>query len=299
MSDLDCALWKQIIHIVQNQNRPFCNLDFVPKFVLEGKEFKISTGTFRNKVSDLLKNGKLEVVYYSPQAFYTLKGVNFAKPMTGHHAGVIYPYHQGDRRLLNDPVYRIIQNLPLGKRSLHNIHIRFEVNGIWSIMSSSYNTEPMSNDIQLHPWPWKIRDLDVKVTVHPTDTVTVVIGCSFCPVVVDLNGVIRLSNALSTVQERLHNILSRCGSSDGSTISVLPDPMTWTVTMWHFGADGLITYEGEKFFTSWEVGQHALITTYAKDWKDGKTRIRIEKQEYPKKSLAYALEEKLNTSRGP
>jgi hypothetical protein len=36
-----------------------------------------------------------------------------------------------------------------------------------------------------------------------------------------------------------------------------------------------------------------LITAYTKDWKDGTTRIRIEKQEYPKKSLAEALEEKL------
>jgi hypothetical protein len=60
-------------------------------------------------------------------------------------------------------------------------------------------------------------------------------------------------------------------------IFAIPDHMTWTVTMWHFGADALITYEGQKIYTSWEVGQHALITAYAKDYKDGKSRI--EKQE--------------------
>jgi hypothetical protein len=43
----------------------------------------------------------------------------------------------------------------------------------------------------------------------------------------------------------------------------------------------------------WEVAQHALIIVYSKDWKDGKSRVRIEKQEYPQKSLAEALEEKL------
>jgi hypothetical protein len=33
-------------------------------------------------------------------------------------------------------------------------------------------------------------------------------------------------------------------------------------------------------------------------WKDGKRRIRIEKQEDPKKSLADALEEKLGVNSG-
>ena len=44
-----------------------------------------------------------------------------------------------------------------------------------------------------------------------------------------------------------------------------------------------------------EVAQHALITVYSKgkDRKDGKSRDRIEKQEYPQKSLAEALEAKL------
>ena len=67
--------------------------------------------------------------------------------------------------------------------------------------------------------------------------------------------------------------------------------------MRHFGVDSAITYIGEKFYASWGVGQHALITVYSKDWKDGKSRVRIEKQEYPQKSLAEALEEKLYSVR--
>ena len=35
----------------------------------------------------------------------------------------------------------------------------------------------------------------------------------------------------------------------------IPNHMNWTVTMWHFGADALVTYEGEKIYTSWEFGQ--------------------------------------------
>jgi hypothetical protein len=60
--------------------------------------------------------------------------------------------------------------------------------------------------------------------------------------------------------------------------------MSWIVTMWHFGADATITYTREKFYAS-------------KDGKDGKSRVRIEKQEYPQKSLAEVLEEKLYSVR--
>ena len=88
MSELDCALWKRITQIVQAESRPFCNLDFVPEFQLEGKKFKIAAGTFRNKVSNLVNDGKLDVVCYSPQAFYTLKGIESQTSMTCYHTGV-------------------------------------------------------------------------------------------------------------------------------------------------------------------------------------------------------------------
>ena len=49
----------------------------------------------------------------------------------------------------------------------------------------------------------------------------------------------------------------------------------------------------KNFQCTWEVGQNALIRAYTKDFRNGKTRIRLERQEYPRKSLAYAIEEKL------
>jgi hypothetical protein len=308
LSELDNALWKRISQIVQTENRPFSYVDFVPSFIVDGQNYTIAYGTFRNKMSKMLKAEKVEVVYSSPQAFYTLKGVKSETAMTGDHTGVSVsvlpsppPLHSQlqRHRLANDPVYRIIQNLPFSQRTLHDIHLRFEVQGIWSIISSQYEPNPMSKDIQLRPpWPWKIRDFDIKVTVHSTDTVGVDIGCSYRPVVVDVSGVIRLSNALCTVQERLSNIISYGSGSvaDASTICIIPDHMSWTVTLWHFGMDALCTYAGDKFYVSWEIAQHALVTVYSKDWTDGKSRIRIEKQEYPKKSLAEALEEKLNAN---
>lgn len=252
----------------------------------------------------MLKAGKIQLVCYSPQAFYTIKEQESTEPMTGYHTGVVLsPLNQQRyRHISNDPVYRIIQNLPLGQRSLHDIRLSFKVNGIWSILASHYEPDPGNNGIRLQPWPYKIRDLDIMMTVQPTDTVSIVIGCSFCPVAVDIHGVVRLSEALAIVRERLSKLIEECTNNSHKKTSdtlnpAIPDHMSWTVTMWHFGADALITYEGEKIYTSWEVGQYALITAYS-DWKDGKKRVRIEKQEYPKKSLADALEEKLAANGG-
>jgi hypothetical protein len=295
MSDLDSALWKRITQIVPNENRPFSFKDFVPSFEVDGKCYSISPGTLRNKFSTMLKAKKIRVLYYSPQAFYTINGVEFEKSITDDRTGVPAFPEQGNnyRRLTNDPIYRIIQNMPFGKRALHDVHLRFEVRRIWSSISSQHKPNPRSKDIRLSPSAWKIKNLDIIVTVHPTDTVSVVIGCSYCPIAIDLYGVIRVSSALFVVHERLCNMIFRSTSS-GCASSDVPDPSTWIVTLWHLGRDSLTTFSGDKFNVSWEVAEHALVTAYCKEWKHGETRVRIEKQEYPRKSLPEALEEKLN-----
>jgi hypothetical protein len=299
MSEVDDAMRKHINHLIFEECRPFSYCDFLT-FKLDGKEYRMSHGTFRNKVSKM-KTGEIEIAYYSPQAFYTLKGVQFAKPMTGNHTGVLLSQSQ-QPHLKNDPIYRIIQNLPLGKRALHDIHLKFEVNGIWRLISSNSalqpQPDPVSKDIRLTTW--MMEDLAITAAINSTDTVSIVVGCSYAPIAVDINGVIRLSNVLAVVEERLSNLIDDYAkvndSGRGYSKLSIPNHNGWIVTIWHFGADALSTYSGEKFFASWQVGQNALITGYSKDMKDGKTRIRLERQEYPTKSLAEALEEKLNAA---
>jgi len=147
-----------------------------------------------------------------------------------------------------------VEVVELGQRALHDIRLRFEVKGMYDIFSSQYKKSLNSNDIPLPRWT--INDLEIIATVHSTDTVSIVIACSFCPVAVDVNGVVILSNALATTKERISNLANSMS---------IPDHMSWIVTMRHFGVDSTITYIGEKFYASWEVGQHALITVNSKD----------------------------------
>ena len=78
---------------------------------------------------------------------------------------------------------------------------------------------------------------------------------------------------------------------------VVPDHGSWIVTMWHFGGDSITEYTSDKFCVTWNVGENALVRAYTKDMKEKGKRIRLERQEYPDKNFADAIEEKLNPLR--
>src|SRR5215469_9897505 len=74
-----------------------------------------------------------------------------------------------------------------------------------SVYTGSFKIDSFSKDIRLPPW--EIRGFSIKTTVHKSDTVSVIVGASFRPIAVDLNGIIRFSNALTSVEERLTNLI--------------------------------------------------------------------------------------------
>jgi len=106
---------------------------------------------------------------------------------------------------------------------------------------------------------------------------------------------------LTSVEERLSNLIQEASMSSTATgiqddgHLLVPDHMGWIVTMWHFGVDGLTEYAGERFECMWEVAANVIIRAYTKDFRNGK-HIRLEKQEYPRRSLVCAIEEKLNST---
>jgi hypothetical protein len=120
--------------------------------------------------------------------------------------------------------------------------------------------------------------MEAKTVVHHSDTVSVIISCSIKPVVVDHEGLIRLSNILTSVEERLLAFVTGCHHTITQLQEILiPNHNSWIVTMWHFGTDSLSEYAGEKFEMTWEDGEHALLRIYSKDMKDG-NGIRIRKE---------------------
>jgi hypothetical protein len=278
LTKLDDAMGEQMAYIVLSETRPFSYRDFL-KFKVNDNEHTMDHGTFRNKISKLKKAGNVELCYYSSCAFYTLKGHKFGKPMTPDRMGV----H-------NSPLYKMLQDLPFDKQSIHDIRLTLEVPNIWKTFSVNpefYKNEA-NQDIAVPTW--HEENSLVRIYVHKTDKISIIISCSVSPIPLTYKGTIRFFNLLVRAEEKLRNIVDN--NSQTKSWITIPDYKNWIVVMWHFGRDALQQYTGEKFSITVEDTQNVLARIYSKDFNN-KRRIRIEKQEYPKKTVIDAIEEKL------
>jgi hypothetical protein len=108
------------------EKRPFCFRDFLD-FDVDGKRYSMTHGTFRNKISTLIKNGDVQWQFSSGLAIYSLKGINFTRPkreMTANRTVV------SSVSSLSSVLF--IQSLPADKHALHDIRFRFRVDNIWT-----------------------------------------------------------------------------------------------------------------------------------------------------------------------
>jgi hypothetical protein len=156
-----------------------------------------------------------------------------------------------------------IDSLPVDKHALHDIRFRFKVDNIWTVIAT-YHPElrpnEVSKDISLEPIV--THDLTIKTTIHHTDTVSVMVACSLNPVAADIKGLVRLSNALTRVEERLLRYIECAHPSLSLSSSSIPDHESWIVTMWHFGHNSPNEYTNKEFEVAWEDGQNALMRIY-------------------------------------
>lgn len=286
-------------HITYQDHRPFTYMDFL-EFSVNGEKCSVAYGTFRNKIRTIFKD-EVEVLYYSPMASYTLKGSPIANSVTDTHTGdtmdttdTIDILDQNSpnainkyAHICNHPVYKGIKNLPWSKRSIHDIRLRFEIPKIWNYLLSNNYTISNSNNQSIDLFDEEENNIKFYVNVYKSNTISVSLGCSFFPIEIDIHGIMRLWNTLAIIEERLRSKIY----CDTFTI---PNHKRWTVTMWHFGRDALISYSGERYTVEFGLAKEMLFRIYTKDWSNGKKKVRIEKQEYPMKAIQDAIEDKLS-----
>jgi len=233
-------------HLCIIEQRPFSYIDFL-EFKVDGNSYRMTHGTFRDKISILMKRGKVGWICDSPQGFYIIKGSeqNLNSVITDDHTGVNHHNHRimnqsrdlvneilfddgsirpkNPRIITNNPLYKYVRSIPFGQRSIHDIRLRFEAHGIWNkvftLLSSEVNggyeinksnlqglkIENRSKDISFSPV--EIDNLYINVRIHKTDKVSVIIGCSHTPVVLDVEGIQRLSKVLSLIQMELTRLV--------------------------------------------------------------------------------------------
>ena len=211
-SDLENAMLKNMKKIVYEDSRPFSFFDFIG-FEIDGKPYSASRGTIRNKFSKFVKEKKIEFCYNDVVAFYTLAGKQFGKNklMTPNHTDTsnstnIINYSTDKRSLIKSirqhPLYNLIQYIPFGQRSIHDLHLTFEAKGLWSYLSTlehfKQRTDSQNKSISFGYFPIE-KHLAINVKVQNTDTVNVTVKCSTNPKILDPHTIMRLTEGLTRV----------------------------------------------------------------------------------------------------
>jgi hypothetical protein len=267
---LSHAMKVRMAEIAIIENRPFSCKDFL-HFEANGQSYDMGPGTIRNKFMEFKRKNIIKLAYNSGIAFYTIPGKVFNKSdmITPNHVGVSTVTTV--RNVINDsllkqtPIYRWLKNRPTEKQALHNIRLIFKATDIWNIVSSVYpdRINPANKDIIL-PTKLFFDYLDVSVTVHHSDTVSVAVSCSFRPIVVELEDMLQLYDALIRTELNLVNMITTLKYEDDGSHSV-PSNREWIVKMWHFGVDTIDEYSGREFEVTFEEGKSDLYRIYTKE----------------------------------
>jgi hypothetical protein len=292
MTKLEDAMLKHAHNIVNNEYRPFSYMDFL-HFEVDGQSYNPEYGTIRNKLSKFSKEGKIELCYIDTIAFYSLPGKKFGKDklMTDNNTDIIHyntNKHEQYKAIRKHSLYNMIKDIVFGKKSLHDIHLSFKVDGLWNYLSGIDYFKKRTNSkkaITFGYYPIE-RYFSIRVRVQHTDTVNVIIVCSKNPVVCDDDGIIRLSDALTRIEERLSAVVNDQNNKtfnaeyNPSEIKI-PNKDDWIITLWHLHRDSYEEYSGEKFQCSWKVAKNLFLRIYSKELKLNRNIIRVELQENP------------------
>ena|SRR5215831_17301767 len=292
MSRLLGAMKLKIREIVLVEERPFTSSDF-REFEIAGQKHHMTDGTFRNLISKLKKSGEVELAYRSRPAFYTLRGKKFNRTMTHDHVGVPNTIiNQSTLKAM--PIYNWLKGQPMEKQSLHNIRLKFESAGLWDIYSKMmFAVNPDNKDIIL-PTSVYYDYLEVAVTIHHSNTVSVAISCSFKPMALDIPDILPLCEALTRTEIHLASTVENyCRHNDLHSVITIPRYTEWIVTMWHFGVDTIQEYTRKEFEVTFGDGISDLYRVYTKRMKDGRVKVRSERQQYPDQEYADAIIRKL------
>ena len=282
---------KQMKKIVYEEFRPFSFKDFL-NFKIDGKTCKIAYGTIRNKFSQFFKEKKIIFCYRDIISFYSLPGKRFDKDrlMTIDNTDIlenINDLRSLKKAIKQHPIYKLMQYKSFGKTHIHNLHLTFKSGGLWRyLITIDYFRKRMNSKKTISFGYFKIEKyLVINVRVQSTDTVNVTVRCSTNPIKSDPNGIMRLTEALTRVEERLTAIVNDPNNKtfnaeyNPSKIKI-PNKDDWKIVLWHFNRDSLTEYSGKTFHCTWKEAKNLFIRVYSKKLKL-KNIARIEIQENP------------------
>ncbi len=289
MSELEDAMFLHMAHLNFVEHESFSYFNFMP-FEVDGRQYNPKYGTIKNIFSKFRKESKIKYYRKSIPAFYQLTESNLPiKSMTLTHMGGIPSVISH-----NNPLYSKLKNLPMDKRSIHDIRIRLTVPNIYEAfaINTKFPIADYSGDITL-PY-WNIDNATIQIRIHKTNTVSIILGCTREPFPLDFSGITAFFTTLGQIRGALVWSMVCMFSQDINLIQKsVPHLSDWLITMWHFGRDSLIEVSGEAYHETIETAEHILDRYYTKDLK-GRQVLRSELVENPNKNPFDAINEKLD-----
>ena len=109
----------------------------------------------------------------------------------------------------------------------------------------------------------------------------------------DYHGIMRLSEALTRIEERLYAVVidpnNKTFNAEYNLPEIkIPDKDDWIITLWHLNRDSYEEYSGDMFQCSWGIAKNLFLRVYSRELKLNRKKkniIRLEIQENP--NLAF------------
>lgn len=259
-----------ITQIVTRENRPVSYKD-LSAFEWNGQIVKYGYQPLRNLISQLSKEGKIYTVYRSPQSFYAPTGVSFGRASTSPSIYVLKPQLSSKQKSF----LKFLKISELKYPAIHDIRLNFVYKGLHELLLKADSNLIISKDdlfnknITLKDITYD--DITLKIIIHNTDKVSVIVSCSDNPIPLDYFGISNLSSMLTRVEERLYQLIHHYPNDlFESNVTItdnisppIPFHMDWIVTMWHFGHDSEQGFTGEQFEITYKEGLE-VIRIYSK-----------------------------------
>jgi hypothetical protein len=282
--------------IWESQQRPVTKTDFLEKdFVIDGILYERFTEAQFYKCASILQREdkilqlkKTIPAHYYPAAA-TVK-TNHTEVTSSDSPLIAIPNSQRPSpppspacTLGASFAIKFIEETVWNEWDLHNIHLAaFNVKDIHPMLKNKgYNLNNQSYDIQLKPINFK--GLNIKPTIHRTNTITVSVGCSYAPIIMNGQDVTRLDNGLD---QTINNVSTISGLSN------IPIANDWLCTEYHYGRDGENLYRGQIFEILWRDAKNTYHHIYSKKHDDG-YHLRDETYGYPFTKLEQVLNSKM------
>jgi len=256
-SEIKDTFMKTCISINKDKQRPVCFVDFP----------RLTQGNFRYFIHKNRAN--LEVVHKGRPTFYKVKGIKLpldSHLLTDRPTGV-------GQKFIN-----ILEDLSLQEPMIHDIKVKVETPTLHTaLLSKGCSIDPTNNLIKIN------FDTDpnitTKILVYPKTT-QIDLGCTYQPLVYNVNSLLYLHEHLSKVSSHLTQLSKE----------VLPQVSNWVITHYHFNKDGSIPVSGQSFNVEFEEMSAGLIRLYSKKFPD-KRVARLEQIQSPKIPLKEMMQE--------